>query len=352
MIRNPIRGSFAGIVALAGLASGQSFNVDVGVNLNSTPPTNAYGAAAGQTGFWNEYDVTTTATLNDLAGNPTAVQLSKVGGLSNYWWDNPATSGDDEALMDCIQDCGNLPGIKSDFTLTGLANGDYTVYIYAWTPYGTNQNFTRTRIIGGNAGNQVVGGDWPGSHVNLVTYAVDTITVTTNTMTIRALSEAGWGSVNGFQVILNGVGCQSNAVNYCTAGTSASGCQATLSAVGAASTSGSGTFTVSASGVEGDKDGIYFQGTNGRQANPWGNGTSFQCVVPPVKRLGLLGKSGTSGACDGSFSQELNAFWQANPTKNPGAGTLVQFQCWYRDPANTSNQTTSLSDALEFSVCP
>ena len=35
-----------------------------------------------------------------------------------------------------------------------------------------------------------------------------------------------------------------------------------------------------------------------------------------------------------------------------GAGTVVQAQLWYRDPQNTSNQTTSLSDAIEFTVAP
>jgi hypothetical protein len=36
--------------------------------------------------------------------------------------------------------------------------------------------------------------------------------------------------------------------------------------------------------------------------------------------------------------------------KNPGIGAVVQIQLWYRDPANTSNQSTSLSNALEFCV--
>ena len=31
---------------------------------------------------------------------------------------------------------------------------------------------------------------------------------------------------------------------------------------------------------------------------------------------------------------------------------LVSVQLWYRDPQNSSNQTTSLSDGLQFSVCP
>ena len=57
------------------------------------------------------------------------------------------------------------------------------------------------------------------------------------------------------------------------------------------STSASG-FAVSAAGVEGAKDGLFFFGTHGQQANPWGNGTSYPCVVPPVKRTGLLAGAG------------------------------------------------------------
>ena len=120
----------------------------------------------------------------------------------------------------------------------------------------------------------------------------------------------------------------------------------------ASATSG---FTLNAFDVEGGKDGLFFFGTNGRQANPWGNGTSFQCVVPPVKRGGILTGTGTTGLCDGTFDQDLNALWCATcpkPGHNPGAGAVVQAQLWYRDPANTSNQTTSLSNAMEFTVAP
>jgi hypothetical protein len=140
--------------------------------------------------------------------------------------------------------------------------------------------------------------------------------------------------------------------SYCTAGTSASGCQATLSASGLPSATAPSGFTVSAAGVEGNKDGLFFFGTAGRQASPWGNGTSLQCVAPPVGRAGLLAGSGTNGACDGAFSQDLNARWQAKAYQNPGAGAIVQLQLWYRDPQNPSNQTTSLSDAIEFVVGP
>jgi hypothetical protein len=144
-------------------------------------------------------------------------------------------------------------------------------------------------------------------------------------------------------------------LTYCTPGTSASGCTADISASGIPSASAATGFLLRASTAEGAKNGIFFFGTNGQQSNPWGNGTSLQCVVPPVMRGGLLNGSGTSGACDGIFAQDLNARWCPTcprPLQNPGAGALVQAQLWHRDPLNTSNQTTSLSDAIEFVVCP
>ena len=141
-------------------------------------------------------------------------------------------------------------------------------------------------------------------------------------------------------------------VNYCTAGTSASGCQALLTTTGTPSASAATGFVVTANTFEGNKDGLFYYGTNGPQANPWGSGTSFQCVAPPTSRSQLITGSGTNGACDGSTSFDLNARWTAKPNQNPGAGAVVDLQFWYRDPNNTSNQTTSLSDAIEFTVDP
>jgi hypothetical protein len=71
-----------------------------------------------------------------------------------------------------------------------------------------------------------------------------------------------------------------------------------------------------------------------------------------VKRSQLLDSGGSNGNCDGNFSVDLNARWTAQPAQNPGAGASVYAQLWYRDPANTSNQTTSRSDALTWTVCP
>ena len=141
-------------------------------------------------------------------------------------------------------------------------------------------------------------------------------------------------------------------VSYCTAGTSSLGCTALISGTGAPSASAPTGFVLTGTAVEGAINGQFFFAANGRQANPWGTSSSFQCVAPPVMRGGILVASGTSGACNGDFNQDLNARWTAKPNQNPGSGAVVQAQLWYRDPFNTSNQTTSLSDAYEFTVLP
>jgi len=167
------------------------------------------------------------------------------------------------------------------------------------------------------------------------------------TYTVSSTDEHG----NTGTSITRGYGASAT-VNYCTAGTSASGCKALLTAAGVPSASAASGFVLSAADVEAGKLGLFYFGANGRKAAPWGNGTSWQCVQLPTKRGATITSSGTPGTCTGSVSYDLNARWNAKPIQNPGAGALVQAQLWYRDGLNTSNQTTSLSDAVEFTVCP
>jgi hypothetical protein len=148
-------------------------------------------------------------------------------------------------------------------------------------------------------------------------------------------------------------GCQNNAFNYCTSGTSANGCNAVISATGASSATATSGFNLVATGVEGQKNGMFYYSTVQKvPATSIGTSTSYQCVQPPVKRVQLLNGGGTNGACDGLFSVDLNARWTAKPSHNPGAGADVYAQLWHRDPMNTSNQTTARSDAICFNVCP
>ena len=149
--------------------------------------------------------------------------------------------------------------------------------------------------------------------------------------------------------------CLPPVVAYCTAGTSASGCRATMSTTGVPSATAASGFALSASNVEGGKGGVFFLGVSGRQSLAWGGGSSFQCVAPPISRLGVLPGNGARGTCDGSLGLDLNAAWCPGcpqAAKNPGPGAVVQAQLWYRDPLNSSGPTTSLSDAIEFTVGP
>ena len=134
--------------------------------------------------------------------------------------------------------------------------------------------------------------------------------------------------------------------SYCTAGTSGLGCTATLSASGLPSASASSGFVLSATGVESDRDGIFFYGRNGRLAHPFQNGSSTLCVQPPVLRAPRVFGSVAPGACQGQLALDLTAHWSTHPGRKPGPGDVVQAQLWYQSTQG------ALSDALEFTVCP
>jgi hypothetical protein len=170
-----------------------------------------------------------------------------------------------------------------------------------------------------------------------------------------AFFHAGGTSATGtrsFRVAKYSNPCACQGATYCTAGTTASGCQASITSVGDASRSSASGFQVTVTGVEGDKNGLLYFGTLGAQSNPWGNGSSYQCVVPPTQRAGTQSAGGTAGACDGAFSIDFNTWMTGAPQNAPQPGDTAYMQAWFRDPQNTSSQSTSLSNGLRFGVCP
>ena len=97
---------------------------------------------------------------------------------------------------------------------------------------------------------------------------------------------------------------------YCTAGTSANGCQALMGATGIPSASApSGGFVAFAHSGVPKNDGMFLYSSNGQQAVPSQGSTSYQCVVPPVIRTPVKKSTGTTGQCDGVATIDLNAFW-------------------------------------------
>ncbi len=148
--------------------------------------------------------------------------------------------------------------------------------------------------------------------------------------------------------------CGSPSLSYCTAGTTSNGCTPAMAATGLASVAQPAGFTVSASGVEGQKSGLLFYGTRGAAALPWLSGSSsFLCVRPPTQRLPLLSSGGSAGACNGSLSLDFLAYLQANPGSlgQPfGGGEAVFLQAWFRDSGAPGG--TNLSDGLCVVLAP
>jgi hypothetical protein len=346
------------LVLLAAPAAAQSFNVDIGITFGA--PSSSYGAAAGQSGNWNEIDmagpINNPMSLTDVNGTASAVtvEYNKTGN-GNFSFDNTNTTGDDEALLDDCVDVGSGTTAKVKYTFLNLNPGTYDVYVYAFAPDNRTGFIAGVEVIGGTKGIQTCGGvDWGGTHVMGETYVTDTVTVVSGgALRVRYSTNTGFASGNGIQVVEVGGGCTNNATSYCTPGTSASGCQALLTASGTSSATAPSGFVLTAMNTEGNKSGLVYFGTAQKlPATMVGNSSSFQCVNPPVKRSQLLTGGGTNGNCDGTFSVDLNARWASQPAQNPGAGATVFAQLWYRDPTNTSNQTTSRSDGVSWTVCP
>ena len=155
------------------------------------------------------------------------------------------------------------------------------------------------------------------------------------------------GDTNGFiDVFVRDRSCTDAFDSYCTAGISASGCTVQLSSTGVASGTATSGFVVTAPFVEGQKDGQFLYGQNGKQALPWGNGTSFQCVVPPIKRGGLRAGQrhprGLQRDDQPGPERATGARPVPSPTTRRSRASQLQIQFWYRDPLSTSNQSRSL----------
>ena len=346
------------LAILVAPAAAQSINVDIGTTFAS--PSNAYGAAAAQPGTWNQINpsggVGSPNALVNISGAATAatVEFNKPGN-GEFSFDNLLTSGDDEALLDDFHDVGSSATSKVKYIFRNLQAGTYDVYVYAWAPDFPFTYISNVEVILGSNGIQTCGGnDWTGAHVLGETYVTDSRTILAGELIqVRVTFNAGFATINGIQLVQTGGGCSSNASSYCTAGTSANGCQTFISAAGTSSSTASTGFVITGPSSEGSKSGLFYWGTVQKSpANMIGTSSSWNCVLPPVKRSGLLDSGGAINTCTGTFSLDLNARWTAQPAQKSPPGTTLFGQIWYRDPTNTSNQTTSRSDGLTWTVCP
>jgi hypothetical protein len=73
------------------------------------------------------------------------------------------------------------------------------------------------------------------------------------------------------------------------------------------------------------------------------------CDKPPTRRTPVQ-NSGGAAACSGKFVFDFNAWLAGGNDPLVAAGTQIDGQFWFRDPASAS--TTGLSAGVEFTVCP
>ena len=342
-------------------ASAQSFNIDVADGMGV--PADAYAAAASQPGHWNSLigGPPYAYTINDLSGNPTAVTTNVVAvgnGLGDFFWDNANTFGDDEKLMDDLQDVGNgsVPS-ETTWTFSGLSAGNYSVYVYAWAPdNATYVSHVSEGVCGSGGVVVVVGGPWPGGHVEGVTYALLDVAVVGGTLDICVTSGGianNFGGVNGFQFVEGGAPpgsaicfgdgggtscpCGNNGGGGCANST---GAGSTLIGAGSNSVS-AGDLALSASNALPGQPGLFFQGDNainGGNGNVFGDG--LRCCGGNVIRLQVVVPDANGNA---ATSVNIAASGGVSP------GDTKCYQYWYRDPAGPCGSGFNLTNGYQVS---
>ena len=144
---------------------------------------------------------------------------------------------------------------------------------------------------------------------------------------------------------------------YCTGKTNSLGCTPAIGAVGWPSASRASGFSVHARPLLNDKVGFLAYGIAGGAALPFGGGTL--CVHPPLRRTPPQSSSGIPGSpnCSGTFNIDMNMFAAGTLGGNPlpelqQPGTRVYCQWISRDPGFAPPNNVSLSNALEYQICP
>lgn len=186
----------------------QSINVAIGPT--DVFPDDSY-AGVGQPGFWNAIEAQHTSNvggIRDIDGNETAVRIRQIGGMQLLSFDDKATSGDDQALMDHCQLTFSA-GLETCIFVDFLEPGEYEVICYAWMPGQPEvRAYVNSEEEPGNPHKIVEGGAWPGQHEELITYSRHQCFVEEGTNGLLRLhsgvvpgdSPALGAAMNGFQI--------------------------------------------------------------------------------------------------------------------------------------------------------
>jgi hypothetical protein len=350
------RNTLALALVLAPSAMGQGFNIDLGSPaVPFSIPAAPYGGAASQTGYWNVLEPFQPLEFPapvDLS--PTIAGIAAYGtGITADFTQDPATSGDDENLMD---DGVLITGAASDLTivLANVANGTYQVYVYAMSP--STADTSIVSVENASTGPQTCGGVWPGAHVQGVTYTKHSVHVSNGLIRIHVRPSVLLGYANGVQVVH-----EPDYEAYCfgtpaicpcgNGGAQDAGCANSVFTGGAILRLAAGgvslaadTVVLQAQQVPPGAPALFFQGTSAVTA-PFGDGV--RCVGGTLVRLAT--KTAVSGVC---------SFPEAGDPPLSVKGQVAapgerRYQAWYRNAASfCTSETFNMTNGMRVTWQP
>ena len=351
----------AAVLAFGTPALAQSFNIDVGDPAFPTPSM-VYAAGSSQAGVWNAWGdfanaVPYTQALVDITGAATGVSMTGAwstftNGLANFSFDNGNTFGDDEALLDDLWDMG-APAGEGVFTITGMADGDYEIFSYAFAPDSTTFS-TTIRVTGSPDPPQLVNdpSGFAGGHGLGLTYARHLVTVSGGSnVEIFFMTTSGFGSNSGIQITPAGpvtCGDGNQPGNYCGPGGTfnAVGVPATISAPATVSLA-SGSITLTATNLI-DQFG-QFIGANAPDAFPFMN--YLLCVSPNSLQRLLPLQVPVGGTVITTVDFACGAQTPAGCTAvNVIVNTTHYFQRWNREPGVLTG--SNLTNGIAVCIVP
>jgi hypothetical protein len=176
--------------------------INIALGPTGSAPSATY-AAAGLPGVWNDIGLTANGQrvpLVGLDGIPIAADIRQIGATSVLQSDDPATTGDDAALLDSMVLSFSDP-LDACYWIDNLPNAAYIVTLYALTPNDPDL-LSPVRVDDGTPGSTPVGGAWTGTHIQGVSYQSFVVEVTGNEIGLHSGIPGGniQSGLNGIQI--------------------------------------------------------------------------------------------------------------------------------------------------------